>query len=216
MAKAKKQKLGGALTGPYSSVPTPEEIAAATQGVNTAWNDAEADDAYPYGAPAGWYPDGRGGWTQTPPQPAPGPYDGGDGGGGGGGVLPPYDPATDPSYQQLLAQLGLSETRARAAAAQKIGNLQSDALLAGPRIQEAGIETRRGIDFGAENRGMFRSGARLRDLALQRRGETQRLGDLERGTARQVAGVNQSLEGQIQDIANQRAQADFQARLRAS
>lgn len=204
-----KRRLSSAAPGPYGGVPTPEQLASAITGVDTAWNES------PNGPPPGWYPSGETGWSQTPPPPAARSYDQGAGAGGTVVVAPPYDPATDPAYQQLLAQLGLKSTTLQTAAARRIGDIQTEGTIAVPRIQEQGIESRRGIDFSAENRGMFRSGGRLRNLAIQRRGEEQRIGDTARSVARQVAGVNTTLEGQLQDIATQKADAAFQARLRA-
>lgn len=127
----------------------------------------------------------------------------------------PYDPYSDPSFQALIASYGLRADQARAAAAQRIGDLQTEGIIQAPRIQEAGIEQRRGISGNAEGRGLFQSGERLRNLSLQRRGEDQRLADLQRATARGVASTNQSLSQQLADIANQRAQSEFQARLAA-
>lgn len=169
--------------------------------------------------------------NQPPPEPAPdygpGPDYGGyvvDGGGGGTTIIeapappapPPYDPNTDPAFQQLMAQLGLSENTARTQAAQKISDAQTEGTIASPRIQEQGAIQRRNISLGWEGRGLYRSGARLRDLAQQQSGETARLGDITRGTARQVSSINQTLQQQIDDLAAKRADANFQAKLRSS
>lgn len=128
---------------------------------------------------------------------------------------PPYDPATDPAFQALMAQLGLKGELLKMDTAKRIGEIQREGEIAAPRIKEQGVEQRRAIDYGWEDRGLYRSGARLRDLALQQRGETQRLADLERNTANQVAGLNRRQALDLHDIASQQAEASFQAKLRA-
>lgn len=142
-------------------------------------------------------------------------YDDGGGYASGGG-LPPYDPATDPSYQALLAQLGLSETLARTTADQQKAQAGRQFATQIPRIQEAGIEQRRGIGFNAEARGMYRSGQRLRDLSLQQRGENERLTDNYTGLADRGASIDQGLQSKLNDLATQKVQAGFEAKLRAS
>jgi hypothetical protein len=159
---------------------------------------------------------------QAPPPEEPTYYDDGggyaadDGGGyGGPAPLPSYDPNTDPSYLNLMSQLGLAESQSRVRAGEAITRAKLEGAIAAPRIGEQGVETRRGINNNWEGRGLFRSGARLRDLAIQQRGETQRLGDLERGTANRVAGINTELDDQISQLAQKRAEAAFQATMRA-
>ena len=131
-------------------------------------------------------------------------------------AAPPYDPAQDPAFQQLLAQLGIQETAARTQATRLTALAQEDAAIARPRITEQGIEARRGIDTGYEGRGLFRSGARLRSLAIQRRGEGERAGDLERTLSRRVAGVQGNLDTQLRDLAMRRATAQLQGSLAAA
>jgi hypothetical protein len=143
-----------------------------------------------------------------------GGYDGG--GGGGYPALPPYDPARDPAFQALLAQLNLNEGQARAAAEAQKAMISRQAANAVPRIQEAGIEQRRGINFNAEDRGMFRSGQRLRDLSLQQRSEQQRLADVYTNLADRNTNIDLSTQAKLNDIANQRVQAGFEAKLRAA
>lgn len=141
-----------------------------------------------------------------------------DSGGGGGGYAPPpaYDPNSDPSYLALLAQLGLEEQRIRNQATESVTRAKTDAAIAAPRIQEQGVETRRGINNNWEGRGLYRSGARLRDLAIQERGQTQRLADLERGTANRISGIGSELASGLAELAQKRTEAAFQASLRAA
>lgn len=148
----------------------------------------------------------------------PGYYDTGSGGGGGvvAAAAPAYDPAADPSYQQLLAQLGLSESQARTTATQRIGEIGAEGAIAGPRIQEAGVQQRQGINNTWEGRGLFRGGARLHDLALQQRGESEKLADNTRSIADKTAAVNQDLQDKLDAISQQKAQAAFSATLKAS
>lgn len=134
---------------------------------------------------------------------------------GGPPALPqfkPYDPGTDPAFQALLAQLGLKETGLRTAAQEQISRAQGEAAVQRPRIAEQGVEQRRGVNLGFEGRGLFRSGERLRQLALQQRGQLQRLGDVDRSLAGRVAGINENLDAQIRDLALQRATAELTAR----
>jgi hypothetical protein len=139
-----------------------------------------------------------------------------DGGGGGGApAVPAYDPATDPAFQALLAQLNLKETMLRQQSQQKLDELGKQSRIAVPRIQEQGIEQRRGINYGHESRGLYRSGARLRDLSLQQRGETQKIGDVYDRLTSGAASIDRGLQSGILDLANQRAQANFEAKLRA-
>lgn len=159
-----------------------------------------------------------GGQEQPPYQPPPeDPGFPDDGSGSGSGFARPrYDPNADPSFQNLLSQLGLKETLSRNQAAQKIESLNTQLGVLLPRIAESGVEQRRGINFGAEARGVFRSGERLRNLALQQRGEQQRVADAQSALARQVAGVNSDLDTTIQQIAQERAQAQLEASMRAA
>lgn len=149
-------------------------------------------------------------------QPEP-VYDSGyysDGGGGyvGGYAAPPrYDPNTDPAFQALLAQLGHNEDLARQQVETQKAIAGRNAATQVPRIQEQGIEQRRNINFGAESRGMFRSGERLRNLSLQQRGESQRLADVYSGLADRNAALDLGLQSKINDIANQRVQANLEA-----
>lgn len=179
-----------------------------------------------YGPPK--LPPGFAEWVaslEAPPEPDygtdPGYYT--DSGGGGGDTIiyeqapapPPYDPNTDPAFQQLMAQLGLQENTERTHATQRIAQAQLEGAVAAPRVLEQAELQKRNINQGWEGRGLFRSGARLRDLAVQERGTTQRLGDIERGTARQVTGINQALAEKINQLAGQRLDATFQARMRS-
>lgn len=161
----------------------------------------------------------------APQEPAPAPDPGYIDYGGGGGdtyitqaapVMPPYDPATDPSYQALLAQYGLSESLNRNTADQQKAQAGRQAATTIPRIQEQGIEQRRNIGLNAESRGMWRSGQRLRDLSLQQRGESQRLSDVNTGLADRMAGIDTGLQAKLNDLATQRVQAGFEAKLRSS
>lgn len=161
-------------------------------------------------------------WLQRQQAPAPAPDPGGyemgyvDGGGGYYGVpaAPRYDPNTDPAFQALLAQLGHNEDLARQQVETQKAIAGRNAATQVPRIQEQGIEQRRAINFGAESRGMFRSGERLRNLSLQQRGESQRLADVYSGLSDRMAALDLGLQGKINDIANQRVSANLEASMR--
>lgn len=69
--------------------------------------------------------------------------------------------------------------------------------LARPELAFQGEEERRQISLGAEDRGMWGSGERLRDLALQRRQQGVQLGQLEIQGANSIADIQRQMAQQI-------------------
>lgn len=144
------------------------------------------------------------------------PQDSGGGGGGGGSSRPFYDPNTDPAFQALLSSLGLQETQARTAAGGRMADIQAQLGLTIPRIMEQGVESRRGINQGFENRGFYRSGERLRTVGVQQSGEAQRVAATNLTAAQQQAEIQRALDAQIGALATQRAQAQLDAGMRSA
>lgn len=137
------------------------------------------------------------------------------GSGGSAGAASPYDPNTDPSFQQLMRQLALQETTLRSNAAQSQAQAQEQAAILGPRVAQQGIQARQGISNQFEEHGTFRSGLKLQDLAQERQTEQQKLADIQRSAATATAAAQQGLNTGLGDLANQRATAQLQATLRS-
>lgn len=187
-----RRRYAPPATGAYYGA-SPTDVQQAEQGVDDQiyYGAVPEDQIYPPGdqGPGPSYDDGP---TYAPSAPA-------------------YNPLSDPSYQTLLATLNMQEQQARAQYGQRSAMANTNAAVALPRIAEQGVEQRRGINFGAEARGMFRSGGRLRSLALQQRGEQERTADLQRQLANTLAGYQMDLDQQIMQIALKRADAAAQA-----
>lgn len=140
----------------------------------------------------------------------PGPVDdgsgSGSGSGSGGAVRPPWDFNADPAYQSYLAALGVTDEQARRQGANRISEVDQQLNSSLPRIAERGIEQRRQIGEGYATRGVFRSGARLRDVALQQRAENYAVSDAASAAARQKAGITDAMQSQIAQLARDRAE----------
>lgn len=115
--------------------------------------------------------------------------------------------AADVALQAYLRQLGFSEAQARANATAAQQMTARRAMTEVPRIRDLGVEQRRGIAGGFENRGLLRSGAHERAQAVQRREEERSVYDQALSAADQIGGSEQSLAWQIADIQNRRADA---------
>lgn len=108
-----------------------------------------------------------------------------------------------------LRALGFEESAARATAQQRTDDVQRRVAFTQPQIEEQGIEQRRDIDLGAEGRGLLSSGETQRDLALQARDETNRIGQLNLTGAEQVGGIQADLLGQIAALQRQQAERNL-------
>lgn len=126
-------------------------------------------------------------------------------------ALPQLTIANDPTYLSYLRSSGYNEDSARMLAARQVDQLKRRVSMAIPGIQEAGIEQRRGIGNSFEARGVFASGERLRQQALQQRGETSQIAALQGGLADQVGDIEIGLRDQIGQLANQRGEYAAQA-----
>lgn len=121
--------------------------------------------------------------------------------------LPQLGIANDPVYLSYLRSTGYDEDSARMLAARQVDQMKRRVSMAIPGIQEQGIEQRRGIGNSFESRGVFRSGERLRQQALQQRGETSQIAGLQGELADNVGNIQIGLRDQIGRLANQRAEA---------
>lgn len=126
-------------------------------------------------------------------------------------ALPQLTIANDPTYLSYLRSSGYNEDSARMLAARQVDQLKRRVSMAIPGIQEAGIEQRRGIGNSFEARGVFASGERLRQQALQQRAETSQIAGLQGGLADQVGNIEIGLRDQIGQLANQRGERAAQA-----
>lgn len=107
------------------------------------------------------------------------------------------DLSMDPTYQAMRRAMGFDEGQAKADA--DLAATRQDVMLdlARPEIAFQGEEARRQISLGAEDRGMWGSGERLRDLAVQRRNEGAQLGQLEVQGANSLADIQRAMAQQI-------------------
>lgn len=147
--------------------------------------------------------------AQAAQDPGPVYDDSGSGSGsgsGGGAPRPPWDFNADPAYQSYLAALGVTDEQARRTGANRIAEVDQQLNSTLPRIAERGIEQRRQIGEGYATRGVFRSGARLRDVALQQRAENYAVSDAASAAARQKAGLTDAMQTQIAQLARDRAE----------
>lgn len=107
------------------------------------------------------------------------------------------DLAMDPTYQAMRRAMGFDEGTASADA--DLATARNDVMLdlARPEIAFQGEEARRQISGGFEDRGMWGSGARLRELAVQRRNQGAQLGQLEVQGANSLADIQRTMAQQI-------------------
>lgn len=105
--------------------------------------------------------------------------------------------SSDPTYQAYRRAMGFDEGSARADADLATAQQQVALDLARPEIAFQGREARRDINTGYEDRGMWGSGARLRDLAVQRRQQGAQLGQLEIQGATSIADLQRQMAAQI-------------------
>lgn len=146
------------------------------------------------------------------PEPATYSYDPGPSGGYvvSGPAPAPYDPYSDPAYLAFLAALDQQQSTYSADLLARQGEVDRQLNEALPRIAQAGTESRRRISSGFESRGTFRSGERLRNIALQQQGEAQQVGDTQSAAARQKSALQSAYNQQIADLARQRAEKAFE------
>lgn len=103
----------------------------------------------------------------------------------------------DPTYQAYRRAMGFDEGSAKANADLATAQQQVALDLARPEIAFQGREARRDINTGFEDRGMWGSGARLRELAVQRRQQGAQLGQLEIQGATSIADLQAQMAAQV-------------------
>jgi len=106
-----------------------------------------------------------------------------------------------------LRQLGFDEAEARAYAARQRDRINRQVALRVPETQEQGIEQRRSIATNRESSGLLRSGETERRLAIQRRGELNRIGEIEGGAADALGGVESDLARSVAEVRRNTAEA---------
>lgn len=112
----------------------------------------------------------------------------------------------DPTYLALRRAMGFDEGSTQANADLETTRAQTMLDLARPELAFQGAQQRRQINLGAEDRGMWGSGERLRDLAVQRRNQGAQLGQLEIQGANSIADIQRQMAQQI--AAGRRSYAD--------
>lgn len=115
-----------------------------------------------------------------------------------------YDQAMTMAY---LRKLGFDEAEARAYAARQRDRINRQVALRVPETQEQGIEQRRSISLNREASGLLRSGETERRLAIQRRGEMNRIGEIEGGAADALGGVESDLARSVAETRRNTAEA---------
>lgn len=103
----------------------------------------------------------------------------------------------DPTYQAYRRAMGFDSGAAQADADLATAQQQVALDLARPEIAFQGREARRGINSNFEDRGMWGSGARLRELAVQRRMQGAQLGQLEIQGATSIADIQRQMAAQV-------------------
>lgn len=112
----------------------------------------------------------------------------------------------DPTYLALRRAMGFDTGQAQADADLDTARSQVMLDLARPELAFQGAQERRAINASAEDRGMWGSGERLRDLAVQRRQQGAQLGSLEIQGANSLADIQRQMAQQI--AASRRSYAD--------
>lgn len=107
------------------------------------------------------------------------------------------DLAMDPTYQAMRRAMGFDEGQTTADATLDTTKQQVALDLARPELAFQGREARRQISSGFEDRGMWGSGERLRDLAVQRRNQGAQLGQLNLQGATSIADIQRQMAAQI-------------------
>jgi len=135
-------------------------------------------------------------------------YDPGPGGYtiSGAPAAPAYDAYSDPAYLAFVAALDQQQAAYGADLQSRMGQVDSQLNTLLPRIAEQGVQQRDHISGSAEARGMYRSGARLKNISLQQQGEAQRVSDAQTAAAQQKSAMQSAYEQQLADLARQRAE----------
>ena len=175
---------------------------------------------HPAGEVGAWAPGGQFYDQPMEAAPEPSPYgtDGGYGsdGGYGAGALPGPPPrpklAESPEWLAYLNALGLEQSQFEADIARQRGILSSEAGrqtgALGPQYQRQ----RRDITAGLQDRGMLRSGERLRRDAESRSVEGQQKAGIQAGLTGQLSGLESQLAQKMIDIGARKADRELSLR----
>lgn len=104
---------------------------------------------------------------------------------------------SDPTYLAYRRAMGFDEGSAKADAALETERTNVSLDLARPEIAYQGGLDRQQISGGMEDRGIWGSGDRLRELARQRHGEGVQLGQLEVQGANSLADIQRAMAQQV-------------------
>lgn len=102
-------------------------------------------------------------------------------------------PEADPIYQAYIRSLGFQGNLAENQAQQRQDLVSQQLGISIPEAKEQGVQQRRSISGGMEDRGMYRSGQHHRRLSESRAGEQRRVGSLQLAGAMDVAGITSQL-----------------------
>lgn len=184
------------------------------QGVNNAWNQAATDPNYPSGSgyggsnvPAGWVPDGNGGWV---------PGDSGTSGGTAGDQVAaapaPKPLASSPEWLAYLNALGLERGQFEADINRQRAGIGADTARQLANLPLTYDAQRRGITGGLEARGMSQSGQLLRELAQNRAAQGVAAGNIQAAGANQLSTLESQLAQKISDIGSRQSQEELTLR----
>lgn len=174
---------------------------------------------HPAGEVGAWAPGGQ--FYDQPADAGVDPYGGsggygGDGGGGYGGGLPAPPPrpklTESPEWLAYLNALGLEQNQFEADIARQRGFYASEAArqvgALGPQYQQQ----RRDITAGLQDRGMLRSGERLRRDSENRQTQGRHVSGIQAQNAGQQMQLESQLAQKMIDIGARRAQQELQLR----
>lgn len=104
---------------------------------------------------------------------------------------------TDPSILAFLRAAGYAGEAATADVARRRNDIENALGLSIADLDARGEQARRGISGNFESRGVFKSGAHLRDQAEQEATQGRQAGALEQQAASQIGNLTSSLTQQI-------------------
>lgn len=122
-----------------------------------------------------------------------------------------------PAQSQLGAGFGASpppppapagSSFATADAARQTASVQQQLALARAEQQQAGEQARQGINYDAEDRGIYNSGIRGNSLAVQQGQEANKIAQLEAGAASDIGNINSDMQKQLAQEAIAKQSAD--------
>jgi hypothetical protein len=121
-------------------------------------------------------------------------------------------PATDPAYLAFLRQTGVQEQDLGAEAAQRISSLNRALARHLPAYADQKRQAVQGVADSYEERGLFRSGGRLRDQVDAGNAVDRNRLEYIANTQDQSAGVNSDLARSIADLRRRAAEQELATR----